>query len=156
MPLLGRLTLTAFPNYIFVYAQRQWFSPVLLASPPAHDVPVAHGRLIARADTAGRHKSYNNSVCPPRLFTSPGVNQRTMDLIRRLCTIIQNILDLIYQRSMYIEMTRADKYSDVSEKIYLSTLQKPKKLMRSMTCATKKLTIGALKLTVYEHQTLAL
>jgi len=34
VPLLGRLTLTAFPNYIFVYAQRQWFSPVLLASQP--------------------------------------------------------------------------------------------------------------------------
>lgn len=57
MPLPERLTLTAFPNYIFVYAQRQWVPP----TDPHRYTNVALGRLIAEPDTAGHHKSYTNS-----------------------------------------------------------------------------------------------
>lgn len=83
VPLPGRLTLTAFPNYIFVYAQRQWFSPP--------------GPVVRRAWPAYRRTRYRGrdtinlipTLKPPRDRTHhpPGVNRRTgeQDLIRGPC-----------------------------------------------------------------------
>lgn len=89
VPLPGRLTLTAFPNYIFVYARRQWFYCPLRRPIYVIYTPVALDRLIAEPDTAGYHKSLTESGATEHPSARPrwlGPNRRsTADLIRGLC-----------------------------------------------------------------------
>lgn len=80
VPPPGRLTLTAFPNYIFVYARRQWSPPTPARAHHRPRVPVParsksrwsrSGRLIAEPDTGGTSINLTETLETPFCLETP-------------------------------------------------------------------------------------